>query len=119
MTKRYNPHLHPKLREARRKVRLAESELRRTLRKVQETCAHDKVLECPWRSGEWLGPSPAMRICLQCGLEEHSATWSGWPGYCTTALGVYETDYKHPTKLNTEFTKEVSEYHSIVWMRVK
>lgn len=116
MTKRYNPHLYPKLKEARRKVRLAESNLRRMLREVQATCNHDKVLECPWHAGEWLGPFPAMRICLQCGLEEHTA-WGQWPGYCTTAIGTRETS-DNGTKLNVEFTKKVDS-HGITRMRVR
>lgn len=72
----------PRIIAANRKVRAAESERRRVLRQVQAECSHPVVAHANWRPSEYVGASPACRVCLTCGYEEFvrygSAThWAG------------------------------------------
>lgn len=103
------PLLDPRIREALRQKRAAASHARKVIRKVQAECTHDKVLHVDWRAGEWLGASPGMRLCVRCGLEEHSPY--GMRDYwrnVSKKLCSMETDYSRKPILCTEFVKVVS-----------
>lgn len=86
-------------------LRYAESNFKAVLAEEQAKCEHRHVLEAPWQSGTYFAPSPPMRICRDCGLEEHATYLFGsWPGDVTYP-GKPE---KHRARLNTEFIKHVS-----------
>lgn len=117
MSRRYNPRLDKRLVAARREVILAKQRLKKLKLKVQKECTHPYVIECPWRPREWVGASPAMRICLCCGYEEHTA-YGTWPGNQTEGSCSMQTNYNKKTVLNTEFVKKVSSSDEIIRNRV-
>lgn len=73
--------MHRDIIEARRKIRAYKSALRRTLRRLQETCTHEIAYHVEGRSSEYFGRSPSVRMCCNCCYEEHSPWGSAtmWP----------------------------------------
>lgn len=86
-------------------LRQAEANLKTVLVEEQAKCEHRHVLEAPWKPSDWFPSSPPMRICRDCGLEEHAmSSFGSWPGDVT-----YPGEGKrHRARLNTEFIKHVS-----------
>lgn len=103
-------YIDPKIREALRLLRAAKSHARRTLRNVQATCTHERVVESDYTPSEWFSPLPASRVCISCGLEEYSkyGTRSGgkW-ALLTEGRCSFQTNFKLKPKLTSEFVKYV------------
>lgn len=55
----------------------AKAALKNAVTDVQASCEHRVVSEMPYRSGQYLGSTPAHRICNHCRIIEEGSHWSG------------------------------------------
>jgi hypothetical protein len=83
--------MHKSIVAARAAVDKAEAAMKRTLDNVQKKCPHEHVVQADSVSGE------QMRLCIDCGFEEHSWWWG---------KGATNVDGKKIT-LTTGFVKQV------------
>lgn len=106
-------YLKPGLVAGMRSLSDAQRDWKAMVAYTQSECKHTRVLQAPWRSSEWFGPSTPVRLCLECGLEEQAegicSTWPCgvyWPGEQRST--EEERRPAHKSKLNTKFVMEVT-----------
>jgi hypothetical protein len=70
----YSKYLNAEIREAERSYDRAAEGLKCVIEQTQETCTHEVVAFDGYRRLEYLRSLTALRMCLQCRLEEHAAS---------------------------------------------
>lgn len=61
------------LKSLQEKITHATDVFEGAVKKEQYKCSHDKIGELPYKSDKWLGSTPPIRVCFNCGMSEE-----GW-----------------------------------------